>query len=413
MKRFLRIFLFALLGVALARGASDLGTVEIKADNKTIPVRVMASTPELQNLALQAFGAHGRYRVVASGQAFDLKFTQVAPTQVRVEVVKTRGMHVEVVSPGTKSAGGGGAGEVVASETVSGTSARNALLKAADVAVVKTNGLGLKGFFTAKLTFISQVTGKKEVCVGDLFFGEVKQLTQDRAIAMTPRWAPDGSRIVYTSYFKNGAPDIYAIDLRTYQRTKIADFRGTNSGARFSPNGQQLAMVLSGTGNSEIWTANAQGSGLVRRTNSDLVKSSPCWSPDGGRLVFAMGESLPQLYVMPAGGGAPQRLASGSTYAAEPDWSAAAPSKIACTVRTGGRYQVAVYDFSKGKAEVVSDAPFDGIEASWLGDGRHVVYTARDRSTSVICILDTDTGKSTKISPSAVNPAIQASVLAQ
>jgi TolB protein len=86
-------------------------------------------------------------------------------------------------------------------------------------------------------------------------------------------------------------------------------------------------------------------------------------------------------------------------------------NKIACTVRvSGGQYQIAVVDPTVGKASVVSKASFDGIEPSWLGDGRHVVYTARDRSTSVVCILDTETGRSTPITNGFGGPAMQASV---
>ena len=37
------------------------------------------------------------------------------------------------------------------------------------------------------------------------------------------------------------------------------------------------------------------------------------------------------------------------------------------------------------------------MEPSWLADGRHLVYTARDRSSSFLCILDTETGNSTRL----------------
>jgi TolB protein len=116
---------------------------------------------------------------------------------------------------------------------------------------------------------------------------------------------------------------------------------------------------------------------------------------------------------MSASGGAPQRLATGFNYAAEPDWSRTNPNKIACTVKTGGRYQIAVYDISKGSAEVVSKADFDGIEPSWLPDGRHIVYTARDRSSSVLCILDSETGQSKRLSPTSLGATLGASVWAQ
>ena len=126
-----------------------------------------------------------------------------------------------------------------------------------------------------------------------------------------------------------------------------------------------------------------------------------------------MGDSLPQLYVMAAAGGAPSRLISGYSYTAEPDWSKGNPQKIACTVRVpGNRYQIAVYDFSKGKAEVVSKAEFDGVEANWLPDGRHLVYTARDRNSSVLSILDTETGNSRRISGANLGPVAQANVWA-
>ena len=188
-------------------------------------------------------------------------------------------------------------------------------------------------------------------------------------------------------------------------------FRGTNTGAHYSPNGAQVAMVLSGEGMPEIYVGNAQGRQIARRTHSDAVKSSPCWSPDGSRIVFAqeLGTN-PQLYVMSSAGGAPQRLTTGFSYAAEPDWSRANPNKIACTVKTHGSYQIAVYDLSKGSAEVVSKADFDGIEPSWLADGRHLVYSARGRSSSVLCVLDTETGQSKPISPASFGNALEASV---
>jgi TolB protein len=53
------------------------------------------------------------------------------------------------------------------------------------------------------------------------------------------------------------------------------------------------------------------------------------------------------------------------------------------------------------------------VEPSWLPDGRHLVYTARDRASSVLCILDTETGQSKRISATNLGPVAQASVLAK
>jgi TolB protein len=373
-----------------AQGARNIGEVRVDVNNAAIAVRVTGATPELQGLAQTAFNAHGRYRVVASGHAFELRFSPAGVNQVKVDVTRASGAAVH-------------------SQVVAGSSARNALLKAADVAVEKTNGLGLRGFFTARLAFVSRRSGRSEVYTSDLFLGEAKQLTRDGAHVLTPRWSPDGGRVVYTSYFRSNAPDVFSSNAATGARETLISFRGTNSGARFSPDGRQLAVIMTGEGSPELYVTNAQGRSPSRKTRSDAVKSSPCWSPDGSQIVFTM-EPGPQLYVMPAAGGAPRRLSIGvSTYAAEPDWSRTNRNKIACTVRVGRQYQIAVHDLAAGSGKVVSKASFDGVEPSWLGDGRHLVYTARDRNSSYLCILDTETGNSTRLG-GVDSQAMQASV---
>jgi len=170
-------------------------------------------------------------------------------------------------------------------------------------------------------------------------------------------------------------------------------------------------MVLSGEGTSEIYVSNAQGHAVSRRTRYDSTKSSPCWSPDGGRIVFASGDPSPQLYVISAAGGPMQRLTSGvSGYCAEPDWSRGNPSRIAFTMKVGANNQIGVCDISTHESHQVSQAPFDGQEPSWLPDGRHLVFTARTAYASRLCILDTETGKSTPISPTGFGPAERGSV---
>ena len=395
MSFFLRLVLLFAVSLPVANAQRNIGEVVVTADTKTVPVRVSSTNPELNALAVQAFRSHGRYRVVASGFTYDIKFTPAGATQVRVEIARSSGTPVH-------------------SEVATGSSARNALLRAADVAVEKTNGLGLKGFFAAKIAFIGERTGKKEIYISDLFFGEVKQITRDNAQALGPRWAPDGSKLLYTSYYKSGFPDIFQIDLNSYQRTTFVSFKGTNSGARYSPNGQRVAMVLSGEGNAEIYVSDANGKAVSRRTRTDAVEASPCFSPDSTRLVFTSDAAGgPQLYIIPVGGGSMQRVPTNiSGYCAEPDWSRANPNKIAFTTRIGRGYQIAVHDFSKGKRDQASNAPFDGVEPSWLPDGRHLVYTARDRTTSRVCILDTESGASMPITPTSFGPALQANVWA-
>ncbi len=394
MQNLLRLFLFCSFSVAWLVAQSDnIGTIDVIREGETVKVRVSANVASLNQLAQQAFRSHGRYRVVGNGFRYDARFELVSQNQIRVVVRRS-------------------SGEQILSQTVTGVNARNALLKAADLVVERTNGLGLKGFFASKLAFIGERTGKKEVYTSDLFFGDVKQITRDNSQALTPRWSPDGSKLIYTSYFRSGFPDIFQIDLQNYQRTSFVSFKGTNSGARFSPNGQQVAMVLSGEGNAEIYVGNAQGRQIRRLTRTDSVEASPSFSPDGRRVVFTSDAAGgPQLYTMSVSGGTIRRVPTNiSRYCAEPDWNRINENKIAFTMRIGRGYQVGAYDFAKRRSEQVSRAPYDAVEPCWLADGRHLVYTQRDQRSSRLYILDTESGRSAAIRPSSFGVTLQANV---
>src|SRR5690606_30885121 len=140
--------------------------------------------------------------------------------------------------------------------------------------------------------------------------------------------------------------DIFMIDLNSLQRTTFVSFKGTNSGARFSPDGQQVAMVLSGEGNPEVYVSNAEGRRVSRRTRTSAVEASPTFSPDGSQLLFTSDAAGgPQLCTMPAAGGTARRVPTNiSGYCAEPDWNHADPNKIAFTMRIGKGFQIGVYD---------------------------------------------------------------------
>lgn len=392
MNNFFRLLLtLALVTPALAQ--RNIGEVVVQGDASTIALTVSSSSSELQNLALTAFGAHGRYRLVASGAAFAVSFTAAGTNQVSVSITK------------------GAAGTPVHSETVTGTNLRHAFLKAADIAVTKTSGL--RGFFAGKLAFVGETTGKTEIYTSDLFFGNVLRWTNDGKQLMGPHWTPDGARIIFTSY-RTSFPDIYLLELTNRRISLYASFKGTNSGGRFSPDGSRVAMVLSGEGNPEIYVGNAQGRQIRRLTRNQAVEASPVWSPDGSRLAFVSDAAGgPQLYVMSANGGGMTRLKTDvSRYCAEPDWSKADPNKIVFTAGVNKGYQTAVFDFATNSAKIVSKAPMDAIEPVWLADGRHVIVTFRAANTRSLWILDTESGKATRLSPTGFGHASNATYLA-
>jgi len=382
-----RLSLFAalvtlnLLPAALhAQGAIRLPDIVDPTRAEVRGIQLAGNNPALTGLARRAFGYHGAFQIEDSEAAdFTFRFDEV-PAGVRLTIESGRPR------------------QSLFEQTVRGNDRERALLVAADTAVLKTTGA--PGFFAAKLAFISDRTGNSELYVSDLFFRDVKQLTSDRAQCGSPAWDPAGNILLYTSYFRSGFPDIFRVDTRTGRRTAFAAFKGTNTGASFSPDGRRVAMILSSAGNPELYVSGTDGQNPRRLTDNDSVEASPDWSPDGRSLIVTSDLiGGPQLYRIEARGGSLSRLPTNiSGYCAEPTWNPRQPNLIAFTAATRGSFQLALYDLNIRESRfITSFGSGDAVEPVWLADGRHLLFTRRAPNSRQLHILDTRTGRTERL----------------
>jgi TolB protein len=90
-------------------------------------------------------------------------------------------------------------------------------------------------------------------------------------------------------------------------------------------------------------------------------------------------------------------------------WNPRDPNEIAFTVGVGVGFQVAVYDFTRHQSKILTRESGDAVEPTWVSDGRHLIYTARTGHSSQLCLLDTETGKSSPLNSLKFGRAYQAS----
>ncbi len=338
-----------------------------------VTIAVESSDATIQKTGQRAFSLHGGCTVTTPGKAnLILIIERASSSSVSLTLKPKNG------TPQTR--------------TVPGRDLQDAVLRACDL-VVKSQ-FKTPGFFAGKLAFVGKQRGVSEIYSSNILFGNVRPLTRDRAHATGPSWSPDGSQLLYTTYYKTGYPDIYKINLSTRSKSPIATYKGTNTGGRFSPDGRQIAMALTATGNSEIWVADRNGKNQKRLTKNKSIEASPSWSPDGRQLVFTSDtRGKPQLYKMSANGGSMTRVPTNvSGYCAEPAWNPVNANQIAFTAAVSGGFQVFVYDSAKGRSKQITKGP-SAIEPCWLSDGRHIVYTQRQGAKTRLMIVDTDSGQ--------------------
>ncbi len=373
-------FLFLIFG-AVSLFAKDLEIVVDKdAERSNVPiyrVALLSSDATLLQQAKRAFSTHGSYVITPQSRAqFVFTFERATMNSVSVSIK--------------------GAGTI--SRVISGDNATDALLKACDFAVEKT--LRSKGYFAGKLAFAyARVAGgTSEIAVSDMIFKNIRVITRDKSDSLWPKFSPDGLRIAYTGYYRAGFMDLFEINLSTNSRKTLAAYKGSNCGGAMSPNGSKMAVILTSSGNAEIWVGNSNCKGLKRVTKTSATESSVSFSPDGSKLIFASDvRGYPQVYTMPVNGGRMQVVnARLSKYCSEPDWNWVNPDLIAFTIAQGGGFQVATYNFKTREAKVVSKgASTSG--AKWLSDGRHIVCQKSFGKNRRLYIIDTETGKQTSL----------------
>jgi TolB protein len=247
---------------------------------------------------------------------------------------------------------------------------------------------GHKGFASARIALVGNRTGAKEIYLCDADGGSLRQLTGEKHIVVGPKWAPDGNSIVYTSFLRD-FPDIYRIDLSRNRRDLLASYGGLNTGADISPDGRDLALILSRDGNPELYIKNLRTGGLTRLTaTARATEASPSWSPDGQHLVYVSDQSgKPQLYIIPRAGGQPKRISTRGTENVAPDWGP--NGLIACSSRSGGRYEIAVIQPATGQTTCLTGDGGDYEDPSWAPDGRHLFAARSAGHQSSLYLLDT------------------------
>lgn len=242
---------------------------------------------------------------------------------------------------------------------------------------------GEEGSFRGYIAAVGNRSGNKEVYVMDFDGSDVRPVTRNGSINLSPAWSPEGGRIAWTSY-KRGNPDLYVKDLASGTTRVLSSREGINSSPAFTPDGSRVALTRTENGDADIFVIDARsGDEVSRLTNGGGIDVSPSYSPDGRQIVFASERSGgSQIYIMDASGGSPRRLTRMDGFFTDPVFSPDG-SRVAFVGRSGN-FDVFTVEVATGAVTRITQDMGDNEDPSWSPDGRYLIFTSTRRGPSQI-----------------------------
>lgn len=163
---------------------------------------------------------------------------------------------------------------------------------------------------------------------------EEVRLTDFGLEAGSPDWAPDGTRLVFTSFdrslgTRHSFPFVITLDTAAGRATSSTrlPLPATLSGAEmaaWSPAGEEIAIeeAMPG-GRHALWVIRSDGSGARKLVDYPMrTYGGVDFTPDGQTLIYtALSGNRMQLFAIPTAGGTPRRLTSGTAHLLHPQVS--------------------------------------------------------------------------------------------
>lgn len=240
-------------------------------------------------------------------------------------------------------------------------------------------------------------------------FGTVRDLfSAERRTPIAATWSPDGRRIAFVTYCCRGrVVEVNVMNADGGGQRKLSGDWGFETGLwppAWSPDGRRIAFVR-GRGahkygnaerDSDIYLANADGSGRRRLTQSPQRDGDPVWSPDGRRLAFVrvrygVGDRLlgfGDIYLVNADGSGLRRLVraisplvrmpGGPTwgFSANPAWSPDG-RRIAFVSNRDGSDDIFVVNADGSGLRNLTRSRGNDHNPVWSPDGREIAFQGR------------------------------------
>lgn len=216
--------------------------------------------------------------------------------------------------------------------------------------------------------------------------GAGRRLLMDNAQFVS--WSPDGKKLAFGA-LRDGDWNIYTANTDGTGLTRLTDSKGKNQHPAWSPKGDRIAFSSDRDGSRAIYVMAPDGSQMVRLTNTPAKDYNPSWSPDGSRLVFfrEKGDHKDQIYVLTADGAKESPVTQDDANHIFPSFLP--DGRIAFTSHKEGAPKSLVCVAPDGSSpQTISGVT--GFFARWSPDGRRIAFVSGAWPRTAIYLTNAD-----------------------
>ncbi len=236
-----------------------------------------------------------------------------------------------------------------------------------------------RGVFSTRLSYVVEKNHNFLLMISDSDGSNSNIALQSKEPIISIAWSPSGREVAYVS-FEDRKPVVYIHHLATGKRRVISNYAGNNSAPAWSPNGKQLALALSISGNTQIYKINTDGTNLVRLTSSKdgIIDTEPQFSPDAQSIYFTSDRGgEPQIYKMSKDGEneeSAKRITFKGIHNTSPRISP--DGQNLAYINKGNGFKLHVQNLNNSSVYSISDTSADE-SPSFAANGDYIIYASK------------------------------------
>jgi TolB protein len=162
--------------------------------------------------------------------------------------------------------------------------------------------------------------------------------------------------------------------------------------------GSRIAFVTRGSRGKQVMAMDFDGHGVYSLTRNASLNILPAWSPDGSKVAFtSYMRNNPDLYVVGAGGGRPERVSKYPGMNTGASWSPDG-TRFAVTLSKDGNPEIYVISVKGQILRRLTDNRHIDTSPVWSPDGREIAFVSDRHGGPQIFVMNADGSNQRRVS---------------